>query len=152
MGIRSKLLLPLLALGISFATIVHFYWLPQLYASEVVELQKRELATMEVAVAALIPSLLSGDLAQVHTTLNHLLERRSGWKAIHLKAADERYLYPIALSPSSRQDDTAQWLTLPVEFEQLRIEWLVFHGSKFSVMLPVKLQNLAQAEKFWMLK
>ena len=117
MGIRSKLLLPLVCLGASFAAVLHLYWLPQFHASETIELQNRGLATMEVVAAALTSPLLSGDLAQIHTMLDDLLERHSGWKAIYLKATDDRYLYPITLSPFSRQDDTAQWLTLPVEFD-----------------------------------
>ena len=124
MGIRYKLLLPLIALGLSFAALLHLYWLPQFRASETVELQKRELATMEVAMAALMPSLLTGDLAQIHITLDQLLERQHGWKAIHLKAADDRYLYPVFPSPAAQPDDTGKWLTFQADFEGKQIATL----------------------------
>ena len=124
MGIRYKLLLPLVALGLSFAALLHLYWLPQFRASETAELQKRELATMDVAMAALMPSLLTGDLAQIHITLDQLLERQHGWKAIHLKAADDRYLYPVLPSPAAQLNATGQWLTFPADFEGKQIATL----------------------------
>ena len=124
MGIRSKLLFPLLGLGVAFAALLHLYWLPQFRASETINLQDRELAAMEVVATALTPQLLSGDLAQIHATLDHLLVRQSGWKALHLKGGDDRYLYPITAPPALLQDTADQWLRLPVEFDGRRIATL----------------------------
>ena len=124
MGIRSKLLLPLLLLSVSIAGIIHLYWLPQFRTSETIELQKRELATMEAVTAALIPSLLSGDLAQIHATLDQLLERHNGWETLYLKAADGNYLYPIFPSPVSRQNDTEKWLEFPADYDGKRLATL----------------------------
>ena len=117
MGIRSKLLAPLIVLGLSFAAILHLYWYPQFLATETLALQERELATMEVVATTLTPPLLSGDLAQIHHSLDQLLGRQIGWKTIHLKAADGRYLYPITPPPASRQVNTDEWLMYPVEFD-----------------------------------
>ena len=124
MGIRSKLLFPLIFTGAAFAALLHLYWLPEFRTSETIKLQDHALATMEVVAAALIPSLLSGDLAQIHATLDNLTQRQSGWNAVQLKADDGRYLYPIAALPASRQVDTGEWLTYPVDFEGKQIATL----------------------------
>ena len=121
MGVRSKLLAPLVFLGALFAVILHLFWLPQFRATETLELQNRELAMMEVVAAALIPPLLSGDLAQVHGTLDHLLERETNWNALRLKAADGSSLYPIAPLSNTPPDHTYEWLTFPIDFDGQRI-------------------------------
>ncbi len=121
MGVRSKLLAPLVFLGALFAAILHLFWLPQFRATETLDLQNRELAMMEVVAAALTPPLLSGDLAQVHGTLDQLLERETNWNALRLKAADGSNLYPIAPLSNTPPDHTYEWLTFPIDFDGRRI-------------------------------
>ena len=124
MGIRSKLLVPLIVLGVSFAAILHLYWLPQFRATESSALQDRELATMEVVAAALVSPLLSGDLAQIHATLDQLLERQGDWDVLRLKSADDHNLYPIAPASDARPGQAGQTLKYPVDFGDKRLGML----------------------------
>jgi PAS domain S-box-containing protein len=124
MDIRGKLLFPLVFLGLSFAVLLHFYWLPQFRDSETVELQNRSLKSMELLAAALSPPLLSGDLAQIHATIDQLLERQSGWEVINLKTPDERYLYPLTPTSAGRQEDGGQWLRIPIDFNDKHLATL----------------------------
>jgi len=124
MDIRGKLLSPLVFLGLSFAVLLDFYWLPQFRDSETIELRDRSLKSMELVAAALSPPLLSGDLAQIHATIDQLLERQSGWKAINLKTADERYLYPLTPTSTPQQADGRRWLSLPIGFNDKHLATL----------------------------
>jgi PAS domain S-box-containing protein len=146
MGIRSKLLFPLISLGAAFAALLHLYWLPEFRTSETIKLQDRELATLEVVAAALTPPLLSGDLAQIHATLEQLKQRQSGWNAIQLKADDGRYLYPIAALPASQQDDNDEWLTYPVDFEGKQIASLEL-SIDIDAMLASQLVQIKALER-----
>ena len=121
MGVRGKLLAPLLILGVLFTAILHLYWYPQFRASETVALQERELATVEVISATLVPPLLAGDLAQIHNTLNHLLGRQAGWHEMRLKASNGHTLYPLAPAPVSLQENGYQQISFPIEFDDRRL-------------------------------
>jgi PAS domain S-box-containing protein len=136
MGIRSKLLLPLILLGASFASILHLYWLPKFLASEAEDLRNRELAHLEVLAAGLVPSLLSGDLAQIHATMEQLAQRQRGWKAIYLKTLDGRFLYPITPTPVSDQPAAVQRLQMPVSYEGNPIANLELRIDTNSVLAP----------------
>ena len=150
MGIRGKLLAPLVVLGLSFAAILHLYWYPQFLATETIALQQRELATMEVIATTLTPPLLSGDLAQMHRTLDQLLGHQIGWKTIHLKAADGRYLYPITPSPASRQVNADEWLTYPIEFDGERIAMLEV-SINIKALLSSQLEQIKNLETLLLL-
>lgn len=117
MGVRCKLLAPLIFLGVLFAAILHLFWLPQFRATETLQLQHRELAMMEAVAAALISPLLSGDLAQIHSTLDQHLVRESNWKTLRLKSADDSILYPISQSLRRPRGNTDEWLTFPIDFD-----------------------------------
>jgi PAS domain S-box-containing protein len=145
MGVRSKLLVPLLVLGVLFASILHLYWYPQFRATETIKLQERELEIMEVVSATLIPLLLSGNLAQIYATLDELLEQQSGWKAIHLKTADDRFLYPVTPSEDIQQANTGQWLTLPIELDGKRIAMLALKVDT-DTMLASQLEKIHDLE------
>ena len=138
MGLRSKLLAPLVFLGVIFAAILHLFWLPQYVASETLDLQNRELAMMEVVATALIPPLLSGDLAQIHRTLDQLQQRENNWNTLRLKAADGSSLYPIVpLSPTPPGHNN-EWLTLPIDFDGQQIGTLDL-GIDINAMLARQL-------------
>ncbi|MDX1697403.1 MAG: hypothetical protein R3308_03910, partial [Thiohalobacterales bacterium] len=104
MGVRGKLLVPLILLGAVFAAILHLYWMPQFRITETLNIKDSESAMMEALAAALLPSLLSNDLAQIHATLDQLLERQENWNTINLKTPDNRYLYPITPQQTSHRD------------------------------------------------
>ena len=146
MGVRGKLLTPLILLGALFAAILHLYWMPQFRITETLNIKDRESAMMEVVAAALLPSLLSNDLAQIHATLDQLLERQSNWNAIHLKTSGNRYLYPITPQSSLQEADEDYWISVPVDFDGNQVGTLALQVD-INTMLGEKLEPILALER-----
>ena len=117
MGIRGKLLFPLFSTGVSFALLLHLYWLPQFRASETVDIKNQERANLQVLAAGLISPLLTEDLAQIHATLDLLLEKKPGWTHLYLRSPNDLILYPVLTELDFKPKVTEQWIRYPVQFE-----------------------------------
>jgi len=96
MGIRGKLMLPLLLAYLVFVLIVNFYWFPQ-QAEKIrenfIHQQHELLTTIE---SDLTRHLLSGDLAALFTTLEFQMElRRPTWQSLNLVNDAGQQLYPL---------------------------------------------------------
>ncbi len=99
MRLRLKLFLPLIAFLLVFTSYAQWYWFPRLTSSvkaqHAIELQNHLKSVGE----SLIPLLLQAQLANIHDTLDSLMEANPSWKQIQLKNKFGQTLYPI--SPKS---------------------------------------------------
>jgi diguanylate cyclase (GGDEF)-like protein len=95
MGIRAKLLLPLLMLVTVFAAVLELYIVPrgiETYFQQRSLLQEQQLKLLGIT---LEEALLKGNLAQVHMTLNVILEQQPEWRTLTLVKQDGRRVYPV---------------------------------------------------------
>jgi len=127
MGIRSKLLFPLVFLGVAVSMVLHLYWLPRFIASEETDLRKQELTQLQLLGTSLVPALLSGDLAQIHATLDDTLTLSSSWQAVHLKAGDGHYLYPAPAPAPGNNTSDGNWLNHTIEHQGVPLAELAIH-------------------------
>lgn len=97
MGLRLKLLLPIVLAFIGVMLLIHFSLVPQLLEDEGDTVLKREeniLAALEPGVAR---ALLSGDLAVMYDIFDHQIAAREGvWVALELRKPDGKRLYPLS--------------------------------------------------------
>jgi len=145
MGIRSKLLFPLVFLGVAVAMVLHLYWLPRFIASEETDLRKQELTQLQLLGTSLVPALLAGDLAQIHTTLDETLTLSSSWRAVHLKASDGRYLYPAPAPAPGNNTSDGYWLNHTIEHQGAPLAELNLHIN-IQPSLSNRLQQLRNLE------
>lgn len=113
MGIRLKLFIPTLILLLMLSLLIHFVWLPNNLAVEEKFNIDNEIFAIELLSTALIPRILTNDIADIHSTLNRVLKDRSYWRAITLHKNNVR-LYPV----SENKISTVNHLKL-IEYEIL---------------------------------
>ncbi len=94
-GIRSKLLLPVLLLVVMFASVLELYIIPQSIERHFQDRHHLQQQQLKVLGITLEDPLLKGNLAQVHMTLNLILEQQPEWRVITLIAPDGRRIYPV---------------------------------------------------------
>ena len=96
MGLRTKLLLPIVfAFGI-FALAVHFYWAPDMLAYEKSTVVEREHEVLKALTPGLVRSLLKSDLGAIYVTLDRQMESKSGsWRQVTLTDLQDNRLYPL---------------------------------------------------------
>ena len=99
MGIRTKLLLPLLMLLMVIIGTVELYWLPSLTAREEIKQMKNQYDQLGVLEISLVDPLLDSDLGQLHLILDEVLNTHTEWRRFSLHNALGRRLYPLAESP-----------------------------------------------------
>ncbi|HHJ80800.1 MAG TPA: response regulator [Candidatus Tenderia electrophaga] len=100
MGIRSKLLWPIVLAFTVLMAVIHFYIVPQMLAGEKevgVGREHQILGAMESGIARV---LLRGDLAAMYAVLDRQIEARQGvWVWLELRKPDGKRLYPLADRP-----------------------------------------------------
>ena len=87
MGIRTKLLLPLLMLLIVIIGTVELYWLPSLTAREEIKQMKNQYDQLGVLEISLVDPLLDNDLGQLHLILDEVLNTHMEWRRFSLHNA-----------------------------------------------------------------
>ena len=81
--------------GLSF--FVHFVWLPSYLEHEHNDMLKQEKEYSSLLATTLVPSLLSGDLAEIKSNLDQVMKTRGdNLRSIELYTEDNVRLYPIA--------------------------------------------------------
>jgi PAS domain S-box-containing protein len=95
MGIRAKILLPLLLGFFGLAAVVHFVWGPALLDREKEHLSDNAHQVMKMLVPSLTTTLLAGDFAELYSLLNDTKERFPNLSQITLINADGKRLYPF---------------------------------------------------------
>jgi len=94
-GLRQKLLIPLLFIGALMAGFVQFVWIPEaLQESESAHLRLIE-RHLDSIVEGLIPPLLGGQLSTIHENLAALQGKNNEWASIQLVNGEGMQLYPL---------------------------------------------------------
>ena len=119
MSLRFKLLTPFLCFFLLAGAFLYWIWLPDYLTEKVKTRRAAETAYLDLLAAALMPALISGDLAQVHGTLDDVMSRRREWRAVLLSDPEGRPLYPLGgLSAETPPD--LEWLVRPIERRSTR--------------------------------
>ncbi len=96
MGLRTKLFLPAILGFIVIASAIHFFWVPKYLTNQYehfIQDQIKLLSTLEPEIAN---SIVNGDLAALHLSLNKQLELNSPeWLAISIYNTDNQRLFPM---------------------------------------------------------
>jgi len=101
MGLRGKLLLPILLGVVAFAIVIHFYWGESLQNDKRKAILSQELGVLKTLEPSITRSLLAGDLAALHSSLLHTHEiHKNHWEQITLKNQDGIQVYPIEKLPA----------------------------------------------------
>lgn len=97
MGIRAKLLWPIILAFTVLMAVIHFYIVPQMLADEKemgIGREHQMLGAMEQGVAR---AMLRGDLAAMYAIIDRQLEARHGvWVWFELRKPDGKRLYPLS--------------------------------------------------------
>ncbi len=96
LGLRMKLLLPVVVgLGVFFAYL-HFYWTPYQIDHSIRKIAEHQEHILNALEPDLVRHLVSGDLAALHATLDSQLEVHRGlWRRLRLVDPDGHRLYPL---------------------------------------------------------
>lgn len=95
MSLRIKLLLPFVIFLVCSLLFLQFVWLPAYIKYEENDLLRQEQYYLELLSTALLPDLLTGDLAKIHNTLDSIVRERDYWHSIILTNASGVRLYPL---------------------------------------------------------
>lgn len=128
MGLRLKLLLPLLCSVVLMFSATHLFFLPHLIADEIADKRKIEQEHLNTLGVSIKADLLSSDIAKVHLILREA-EGRDGWLGLVLSNDQGKVLYPISptgliLSNQIRHEITyndAPIATLGVGLDETRL-------------------------------
>jgi len=108
MGLRGKLLLPILFGFVGFAIVIHFYWGESLQRDKRASILAQEKVLLKTLEPIINRSLLGGDLATIHNTLNNTLEtHKDRWVQVALFNNEGQQLYPLSeLTPLDQNNIT----------------------------------------------
>ncbi len=116
MGIRTKLLLPLLTLLIVIIGSVEFYWLPTLTELEEIKQVQNQSDQLRILEIALVDTMVTGNLANMHQILNDVLDKHHEWKRLYVRKQGGRRLYPVLEIPDIEDGDHVFRLTHPITY------------------------------------
>jgi len=117
MGIRFKLILPIVIAFIIFAAILHYYWAPKLYENSKQEFifhAKKEFSIMEGDIAR---HLLARDYSALFASLDRQVEQNKGlWVNLTLYDDNGKTIYPLfPKDPRTKQHDFYLPLNYPIK-------------------------------------
>ena len=96
MGLRSKLLLPIIFGFVGFSIVIHFYWGASLQADKRDSILSQEKVLLEILEPSINRALLAGDLAALHSMLDHTSSTpKERWVQAILLNNEEQRLYPF---------------------------------------------------------
>ena len=143
MGVRYKLLFPIVLAFLIMASVMHFVWLPEMLKHERQITVEQEHALLQVIGESLIHAMLVGDLSEIHMTLNHVLQQhvintnldhsshnyKGEWQHLVLEKANGKRLYPL-LAPDIKQgkfliniERKVYWDNKVLAVLKLNIDW-----------------------------
>ncbi len=100
MKLRTKLILPLLFLLSLAIVFIQGYFLPQLSKSLERDFKEGQLSIIETLGTALIPSLLTDDLAELHALLDAKHLREPHWIYLAVHDENDHRIYPLSKNVS----------------------------------------------------
>ena len=97
MGIRWKLLTPLLVMLVAFSLLLQFYWLPDYLDHQLEDLREQQQSQLAMLATSLEAPLASDDLALLYVTLDQAVEHSPDWKQLILNDEAGQRIYPAFL-------------------------------------------------------
>ncbi len=113
MSLRLKLFLPLLIILLLLIAVLHFYWLPSFSDHTEQAIVSEQNHTLQTLSAAVLPLMLSGDLAELYVLLDGQRQLHTEWQQLIFYNPAGQRLYPLD------QPDVlkSQWQVLPYVIE-----------------------------------
>ncbi len=140
MSLRFKLLTPFLCFFLLAGAFLYLIWLPDHLTGKVEARRAAETAYLDLLATALMPALISGDLAQVHGTLDDVMTRRREWRAVLLTDPQGRPLYPLG-GLSAEPPPGLEWLVRSIERRATRYGTLKA-GVDISAAVAAEIQDV----------
>ncbi len=118
MSLRSRLILPLITVGLAVGGYLHLVWMPRVVAAAEANTLRMVERQRDAVIEGLVPLLLGGELDQVFETLGMQRTRNPEWTGVLLTDSKGRRLYPLAGEPVAmeRAGDTVKRLETPITF------------------------------------
>lgn len=109
MGLRFKLIFPVLSGYILLFILVHFFTMPLLISDAKVQYDKNQHLVLASLKPELLRHLLSGDLSSMHSILDEQMQlHQNDWEKIQLKNIKGDILYPLDKTKASINENTIQ--------------------------------------------
>lgn len=144
MGLRFKLLMPILLLLLTYSSILHVYWLPMYLANEEHVILDQGRADLELLSTTLLGPIISGDLAMILGTLQATQNRRPAWISLVLQDAEGRQLYPLTIE-STAQPTSGSIIDHPISYRGRRVGHLSLRLDIASLLEP-KVKDIHRLE------
>ena len=144
MGIRFKLLMPILLLLLTYSSILHVYWLPTYLANEEHVILNQGRADLELLSTTLLGPIISGDLAMILGTLQATRNRRPEWISLVLQDAEGRRLYPLTME-STAQPTSGRIINHPISYRGHQVGHLSLRLDIASLLKP-KVKSIYRLE------
>ncbi len=143
LGLRLKVLLPLLFLSLLFLSYLYGYYMPR--SMDNIEEEHRVLVERHVdSVAdAIVPLLLAHQLETIYENLDALLKENTDWTGVELVDAGGRTIYPLSVLPLP--GDLGQ----DVHIIERQINYLDMHLGKLSVKVDFAPKLLRTKRRHW---
>ena len=141
MSIRLKIILIFISGAILAAGFLFFYWIPSAERESSANIVKSTHQEMRTLSEMLISPLLKKQYANIHESIDSVLDVHSHWLSIKVSDEDGRRIYPIIDPPAASGDNITAHLH-PIEFRGATL------GSIFLVMdvgpqlAEIRLQNI----------
>jgi len=143
-GIRFKLLMPILLLLLTYSSILHVYWLPTYLANEEHVILDQGRADLELLSTTLLGPIISGDLAMILGTLQATRNRRPEWISLVLQDAEGRRLYPLTME-STAQPTSGRIINHPISYRGHQVGHLSLRLDIASLLKP-KVKSIYRLE------
>lgn len=103
-----KYYFPFLFLIVGLSAFIHFSWLPNYIGNEREDVLTQEKEFLSLLGTTLVPSLISGDLAEVKGNLDQVLKKSRDFKSIELYSSKNIRIYPLTSVSDKNKDSISQ--------------------------------------------
>ena len=124
MGIRFKLLLPVLLALCIFAIILHFFWFKYYVENEHEQFIVHQQEVLSALAPGLTGSILAGDFASIFTTLDRQMEQKEkDWRTLKLVNNTGKRIYPLEDIPNFDVSNNSHLsvISFPIKHENVVI-------------------------------
>lgn len=95
MKIKTKLIIVLLLVFVSFSMVLHLYLLPRYQSEERSEMMLNEKLYLELLASNMVTPLLTSDFEQLYILLDKVKKSKKNWMQLEVYDSEKRRLYPL---------------------------------------------------------
>ena len=103
MGLRAKILLPLLLFSALFLAYLYGQWIPRLQTGLESEYRQSVERHLDSVAQGMIPLLLGHQLDTIYENMDSMMKNNSDWISIRLIDAQGKMIYPLQASPPEQK-------------------------------------------------